>query len=493
MDEKKRFSIGRKMYIFVIITILASTFGTAGISYYINANQIDEYYKTIARDSARNLASFLDADYFSKLKEMAASEEYQAIRDQAEEEDNEEIIQEYIENAGLWEQYQESRAFLVNYLEHMDNIKYLYVVVWGDSNATYDMYLMDDYDNPLYETGYYELREEELLGMEALGEVEPTISHGDWGWLCSAYAPIYAEDGSIICHVGCDVGMDEIMEDRQQHLIYILIGALWFSAFVSMGAVYFINRIVARPLDSLTMEMKKFTPAENTDYETAHVVNLNIQSHDEIQDIYEEIHTMQTHIIDYLNDLSVLQKDKEKAENDIKDKEQQIGEITRTAYRDALTSVGSKIAYIEKCNLLNQKIEADTAEFAIVMVDMNNLKKINDTYGHKAGDAYIKGCCQIICEVYKHSPVYRIGGDEFIVVLQGSDYQARLEHIRKLKEIFEETYTKEEGKPWEKYSASVGMAEYASDDSTVDFVFKRADRAMYEEKQLFKKKYGSYR
>lgn len=38
---------------------------------------------------------------------------------------------------------------------------------------------------------------------------------------------------------------------------------------------------------------------------------------------------------------------------------------------------------------------------------------LNDTYGHTAGDNYIKGCCKVICQIYKHSPVFRIGGDEF--------------------------------------------------------------------------------
>ena len=69
MDSaKKRFSIGKKMYLFVILTVLVSTFGTAGISYYINANQIDQYYKSIARDCAKNFGSMLDKDTLPNSK-----------------------------------------------------------------------------------------------------------------------------------------------------------------------------------------------------------------------------------------------------------------------------------------------------------------------------------------------------------------------------------------------------------------------------------------
>lgn len=82
---------------------------------------------------------------------------------------------------------------------------------------------------------------------------------------------------------------------------------------------------------------------------------------------------------------------------------------------------------------------------------------------------------------------------KFIVVLQGQDYENRLHHLESMRTIFERTFTQDNVDPWENYSASVGMAEYASDDSTVELVFKRADKAMYEEKQAFNKKYGSYR
>ena len=124
------------------------------------------------------------------------------------------------------------------------------------------------------------------------------------------------------------------------------------------------------------------------------------------------------------------------------------------------------------------------------MVDMNKLKDINDSCGHKAGDQYIRGCCRMVCEVFKHSPVYRIGGDEFIVVLQGHDYKERHALVEELRENFDKKYNQTELKPWFRYSAAVGMAENASYDTTVDPVFKRADNAMYEDKKCFKSKYG---
>ena len=57
--------------------------------------------------------------------------------------------------------------------------------------------------------------------------------------------------------------------------------------------------------------------------------------------------------------------------------------------------------------------------FAITILDVNDLKKVNDNEGHKAGDQFIRDACRIICTTFKRSPVFRVGGDEFAVLSQG--------------------------------------------------------------------------
>ena len=99
----------------------------------------------------------------------------------------------------------------------------------------------------------------------------------------------------------------------------------------------------------------------------------------------------------------------------------------------------------------------------------------------------------MVCNAYKHSPVFRIGGDEFVAILQGSDYAERRKITDDLKAAFDASYANTDAPPHERYSAAVGMAERAADDKTVDFVFKRADKAMYENKIAFKKIHGGYR
>ena len=110
--------------------------------------------------------------------------------------------------------------------------------------------------------------------------------------------------------------------------------------------------------------------------------------YDEIGEIYQGIRSMQMRIIDYIKDMLVLEAGKKKAENDLKDKEERIDQLSAETYKDALTGVGNKASYIKKTEEINLDMRDPVLEFALVMIDINNLKMINDEFGHRSGDSY---------------------------------------------------------------------------------------------------------
>ncbi|MBQ6401907.1 MAG: GGDEF domain-containing protein [Firmicutes bacterium] len=123
----------------------------------------------------------------------------------------------------------------------------------------------------------------------------------------------------------------------------------------------------------------------------------------------------------------------------------------------------------------------EAEDFGVVVCDVNGLKKINDTLGHKAGDEYIRSACMLLCEYYKHSPGFRIGGDEFVVLLQGRDYEARNDILRDINVQIEHNLANG------KVVASLGQAEFDRDrDESFHEVFKRADDLMYVRKMQLK-------
>lgn len=154
------------------------------------------------------------------------------------------------------------------------------------------------------------------------------------------------------------------------------------------------------------------------------------------------------------------------------------------AYRDALTGIRNKLAYTEyEDNLIRRLEGGELEEFALVVFDVNGLKHINDTYGHKAGDEYIRSACTLICTLYKHSPVFRIGGDEFVAVLTGEDYERRQELLETHDRMVESHLETDD------VVISAGMCTYSSPDHQHPRdVFEQADARMYRRKQELKKK-----
>ena len=95
-------------------------------------------------------------------------------------------------------------------------------------------------------------------------------------------------------------------------------------------------------------------------------------------------------------------------------------------------------------------------------------------------------------ELCKNSKIYRIGGDEFVIILAGEDYKNRQMLYQALRSQFIDSYD-ETREPCNRYSASLGLAEYQSTDLGLSDIMKRADEAMYADKAAFKATYGSYR
>lgn len=164
---------------------------------------------------------------------------------------------------------------------------------------------------------------------------------------------------------------------------------------------------------------------------------------------------------------------------------QRLMQMTET---DAMTHVKNRKAFETKLGELQTKIGSDLKpEFAFIVFDVNNLKCINDSLGHEAGDEYIINSCKLICKTFKKSAVYRIGGDEFVVVLERDDYNDRKKLIGDMQAEMIRLNTAETP-ICEKISVASGMAEYNAEDVHVQDVFNRADAAMYENKAIMKAK-----
>ena len=157
--------------------------------------------------------------------------------------------------------------------------------------------------------------------------------------------------------------------------------------------------------------------------------------------------------------------------------------INALAYRDSLTGIKNSTAYTEAISELNKEINYSNPQFGVLVADINNLKQTNDKYGHDVGNDLIIHTAKVLTDTFKTSAVFRIGGDEFAVILKGHDYENYRNLLTTLDEACSEDYINvcENRIP---LALARGVSLYNSEiDRVYEDVFAKADHAMYLNKE----------
>ena len=247
---------------------------------------------------------------------------------------------------------------------------------------------------------------------------------------------------------------DDIKQIGQDITFKILLAVLILSILFTVVAVYVVKKIVD-PLKKLTNAAIKLS---NGDY-SVDIVDSKMYEMQLLSNAFEN--------------MTALLRERE--------------ELLRiTANRDSLTSLRNTTAYTAWVAKFEKEMEGKIPEYGIVVFDLNNLKITNDKYGHEVGNKLIVTSAKIISEVFKRSPVFRIGGDEFVVILQNNDYENRESLFMQFDSECASTFIKE-GDVKIPIHIACGVAYFdSSKDMNFAEVFKRADDAMYENKRKTK-------
>ena len=162
-----------------------------------------------------------------------------------------------------------------------------------------------------------------------------------------------------------------------------------------------------------------------------------------------------------------------------KDYKGKLNDAIELANLDPITEGSNKRAYVQREMEIDNEISEKTRKpFAILLCDINELKKINDSYGHSTGDDFIKMAYRSISDIFKNSSVYRYGGDEFVAILEDEDYENRDKLCEQFNLIQKNNI--KEGKA----TVSYGLSEYdPATDIRLQDVFERADKKMYLHKK----------
>lgn len=160
--------------------------------------------------------------------------------------------------------------------------------------------------------------------------------------------------------------------------------------------------------------------------------------------------------------------------------------LQEMAYKDGLTGLNNKSSYLRKINEIDKNISKlkirDLSLFVIVF-DINYLKKTNDELGHEKGDELILLCSHLISKIFSNKNSYRIGGDEFTVIIERDNP----ENVNRKIKLFEDKCNIENDKTNINVSIACGMSCYNKNtDKRYSDIFVRADNAMYNKKEEMK-------
>ena len=170
-------------------------------------------------------------------------------------------------------------------------------------------------------------------------------------------------------------------------------------------------------------------------------------------------------------------------EDEIANQKDELEEAKNEILIDTLTGAMSKHAYVDRETEIDNLINNGQMDnFAVVVFDLNDLKLVNDTCGHEVGDKYIVDGVKLIAQIFKDTPIYRVGGDEFVVILEGENYENRKALLKEFNDIMDENL-----KNNSRIVISAGISDYRPNrDTTIIQVFTRADSEMYKRKHCLK-------
>ena len=176
---------------------------------------------------------------------------------------------------------------------------------------------------------------------------------------------------------------------------------------------------------------------------------------------------------------------KEKIEKDQK-------RLEELATTDPLTQIYNRRAFFEVANSFFNFVKREHSPLAILMLDIDFFKKINDTYGHQAGDMILKHLVQCTQSMLRESDILaRYGGEEFIVLLPDTNAQQAILVAQKIRKKIEKTPYNHKGEDIY-ITISIGLSVYQEGDNSLSDIIQKADEALYKAKENGRNRVQSY-
>ncbi|MBR5116278.1 MAG: SpoIIE family protein phosphatase [Lachnospiraceae bacterium] len=307
MRKRLKLRLGTKVLLLMIVLIMLVMGGATWIAYQVHADKVDALFKEKASEVAATAVYFTDGDFADKLMQSVETDEYQEFRAEAVEQEDNEAVEAWLKDNGFYDQYMAETERLAVICRDMD-VTWLYVQVQTGHGS---VNLLDPDEDMLY-LGSKEETAEALTGFTENRHVDPTVNYTDeYGWLCSAYEPLFDSAGKAVATIGVDIDMNDIMKERTAFLRTLLVYAMVLAILAAFMGGFFMRKLVIDPLKRLADATEDFTDEEHG-FTKEHITALDISTNDEIQDLYQAVQSMELHIVDYIAHIADITAEKER-------------------------------------------------------------------------------------------------------------------------------------------------------------------------------------
>ena len=367
----------------------------------------------------------------------------------------------------------EYQAVLKTLSRYLDNIELEYIYCIRDMGNKEFIFTVDpDKDDP---AEYGEPVEyTDALYKASLGEaaVDDEPYKDRWGRYYSAYTPVFDSNNKVAGIVAVDFSAewyDRQMTSQVRTIVFTCVVSIVLGAIIILA----ITTRYRRRFHALYDELNDLSDGvEDLSRELSAGAGVK-NSEELLPDDIDEDETGER------DGLGIMSSKIRKMQGYLS---KQISFVKAQAYTDGLTGLGNRTAYNECTESIKEQIDEGTAEFALAMFDINSLKSINDIKGHEIGDQVIVSAAHILKDTFGEEKIFRIGGDEFIVVLDKTADEME-ELFERFDKICAESNERNDIEP---VDISKGYAVFDKNtDPNYKVVFARADDAMYADKKAY--------
>lgn len=275
------------------------------------------------------------------------------------------------------------------------------------------------------------------------------------------YVPVPSANPPFVIGIVTDYKIiQDVLNDQLATNIMISLVLLIVTYIVS----YFLARYFVKPIDRILDKVNQIADGKFD-------VRIEIGRKDELGRLGNQVNIMSHKLEVYTNELQTKKE-----------------EMQYQAYHDPLTGLPNRLQFNEDLNSFLSSVNEN--EIVVMFLDLDRFKNINDTLGHRVGDLLLIEVAERVSKCLNSGEVYRIGGDEFTIVLYGEGVREKTAKAKEILNSLAHPYMIEGNELF--LTASLGISSYPCDGRDIETLVKNADSAMFHAKDQGGNRYQTY-